>query len=192
MIEIGKSKTVKVREKKHGKFVFKLDADGNPETKVISAEVVRCTRNELDGHYGRDRGRRLVVRLKAGDVIEMWPMGTRQRYTAELKSVFSWMVRGAAAKATLEKARATRTPIEWDGYTPPVPAQGLGVREFLDYDVAELRERIVANPDLEALAWRLTAAAVKLVDGVGAFRAPAGEASVYLIVKSIARSRPAV
>ena len=27
---------------------------------------------------------------------------------------------------TLEKARANRTPIEWDGYTPPVPAQGLG------------------------------------------------------------------
>jgi 5-methyltetrahydrofolate--homocysteine methyltransferase len=25
---------------------------------------------------------------------------------------------------TLEKARANRTPIEWDGYTPPVPAQG--------------------------------------------------------------------
>ena len=43
---------------------------------------------------------------------------------------------------TLEKARTNRTPIDWEGYTPPVPAQGLGVREFLDYDVAELREYI--------------------------------------------------
>ena len=41
--------------------------------------------------------------------------------------------------------------IEWDGYTPPVaPAQGLGVREFLDYDVAELREYIDWQPFFNA------------------------------------------
>jgi len=51
---------------------------------------------------------------------------------------------------TLEKARANRTPIEWDGYTPPVPAQGLGVREFQDYDLAELREYIDWQPFFNA------------------------------------------
>ncbi|MCV7381132.1 methionine synthase [Mycobacterium alsense] len=51
---------------------------------------------------------------------------------------------------TLEKARANRTPIEWDGYTPPVPAQGLGVREFHDYDLAELREYIDWQPFFNA------------------------------------------
>ena len=51
---------------------------------------------------------------------------------------------------TLEKARANRTPITWDGYTPPVPAQGLGVREFLDYDLAELREYIDWQPFFNA------------------------------------------
>ena len=51
---------------------------------------------------------------------------------------------------TLEKARANRTPIEWDGYTPPVPAQGLGVREFEDYDLAELREYIDWQPFFNA------------------------------------------
>lgn len=51
---------------------------------------------------------------------------------------------------TLAKARANRTPIEWDGYTPPVPAQGLGVREFLDYDFAELREYIDWQPFFNA------------------------------------------
>ena len=51
---------------------------------------------------------------------------------------------------TLEKARVNRTPIEWDGYTPPVPAQGLGVREFLDYDLAELREYIDWQPFFNA------------------------------------------
>ncbi|CAJ1502756.1 methionine synthase [[Mycobacterium] holstebronense] len=50
----------------------------------------------------------------------------------------------------LEKARANRTPIEWDGYTPPVPAGGLGVREFLDYDLAELREFIDWQPFFNA------------------------------------------
>lgn len=51
---------------------------------------------------------------------------------------------------TLEKARANRTPIEWDGYTPPAPAQGVGVREFIDYDVAELREYIDWQPFFNA------------------------------------------
>ncbi|MGB3234021.1 MAG: methionine synthase [Mycobacterium sp.] len=51
---------------------------------------------------------------------------------------------------TLEKARANRTPIEWQGYTPPVPAQGLGVREFQDYDFAELREYIDWQPFFNA------------------------------------------
>ncbi len=54
---------------------------------------------------------------------------------------------------TLEKARANRTPIEWDSYTPPVPTQGLGVREFLDYDIAELREYIDWQPFFNA--WEL-------------------------------------
>ncbi|MDX1886695.1 methionine synthase [Mycolicibacterium sp. 120270] len=51
---------------------------------------------------------------------------------------------------TLEKARANRTPIEWDGYPPPVPAQGLGVRDFSDYDLAELREYIDWQPFFNA------------------------------------------
>lgn len=50
----------------------------------------------------------------------------------------------------LEKARANRTPIEWDGYTPPVPAAGNGVREFLNYDLAELREYIDWQPFFNA------------------------------------------
>ncbi|GJF13577.1 5-methyltetrahydrofolate--homocysteine methyltransferase MetH [Mycolicibacterium cyprinidarum] len=51
---------------------------------------------------------------------------------------------------TLEKARANRTPVEWDGYAPPVPAQGIGVRDFQDYDLAELREYIDWQPFFNA------------------------------------------
>ncbi|MFN8089907.1 MAG: methionine synthase [Mycobacterium sp.] len=51
---------------------------------------------------------------------------------------------------TLEKARANRTPIEWDGYIPPVPVVGVGARDFLDYDLAELREFIDWQPFFNA------------------------------------------
>ena len=51
---------------------------------------------------------------------------------------------------TLEKARANRTPIEWDGYTPPEPATGTGIRVFDDYDLAELREYIDWQPFFNA------------------------------------------
>ena len=51
---------------------------------------------------------------------------------------------------TLEKARANRTPISWDGYTPPVPAAGIVVREFCDYDLSELREYIDWQPFFNA------------------------------------------
>ncbi|AGB24062.1 methionine synthase (B12-dependent) [Mycobacterium sp. JS623] len=51
---------------------------------------------------------------------------------------------------TLQMARANRTPIEWDGYQPPAPAQGLGVRDFHDYDLSELREYIDWQPFFNA------------------------------------------
>jgi 5-methyltetrahydrofolate--homocysteine methyltransferase len=50
---------------------------------------------------------------------------------------------------TLEKARANRTPIEWEGYVPPVPNQS-GIRVFTDYDLAELREYIDWQPFFNA------------------------------------------
>ncbi|HKY56763.1 MAG TPA: methionine synthase [Aeromicrobium sp.] len=50
---------------------------------------------------------------------------------------------------TLEKARANRTPIDWEGYDPPVPNQS-GVRVFADYDLAELREYIDWQPFFNA------------------------------------------
>jgi 5-methyltetrahydrofolate--homocysteine methyltransferase len=50
---------------------------------------------------------------------------------------------------TLEKARANRTPIDWEGYVPPVPKQQ-GVRVFTDYDLSELREYIDWQPFFNA------------------------------------------
>jgi 5-methyltetrahydrofolate--homocysteine methyltransferase len=49
----------------------------------------------------------------------------------------------------LEAARANRTPIEWDGYLPPLPAQP-GIHVLSDYDIAELREFIDWQPFFNA------------------------------------------
>jgi 5-methyltetrahydrofolate--homocysteine methyltransferase len=54
---------------------------------------------------------------------------------------------------SLEAARANRTPIDWDGYAPPVPAllaDGQNVHVFADYDIAELREYIDWQPFFNA------------------------------------------
>lgn len=108
MIEIGKQKTIQVRTKRAGKFVPVLDSDGNPTTKTVAAQVTRCTQKELGGQFGLDKHKKLVVRLKAGDVIELWALGTHRHYSAELKTVYAWMIRNAALCAMLEKARARK------------------------------------------------------------------------------------
>ena len=50
---------------------------------------------------------------------------------------------------SLADARARRTPIEWDGYTPPAPTF-TGVKVFADYPIAELREYIDWQPFFNA------------------------------------------
>lgn len=50
---------------------------------------------------------------------------------------------------TLEKARANRTPIDWEGYVPPVPKRP-GITVLSDYDLAELREYIDWQPFFNA------------------------------------------
>jgi 5-methyltetrahydrofolate--homocysteine methyltransferase len=49
--------------------------------------------------------------------------------------------RSSTKLATLEQARANRTKIEWEGYTPPKP-YFLGVKAFDDYPLEEIRNYI--------------------------------------------------
>ena len=49
---------------------------------------------------------------------------------------------------SIDAARENRTPIEWDGYTPPQPQ--LGVQTFEDYPLAELRDYIDWQPFFNA------------------------------------------
>jgi len=54
--------------------------------------------------------------------------------------------------ASLEKARVNATPIDWEGYTPPVPKESR--RVFDDYDLTELRPYIDWQPFFNAWEMR--------------------------------------
>lgn len=91
MNEIGKPRTVvmKTVEVVNGKrkLVPRLE-DGKPVTKVENAEVWRVTRGELDGTFGRDRGRKLVVGLLSPDLLVLYPKGTRQKVTLPIDEIY--------------------------------------------------------------------------------------------------------
>jgi hypothetical protein len=107
---IGKQRQVPVRrrDKRSKKLMVVTDADGNVATKMVQDEVWRETQNELGGHYGPDKHRKLVVGLCAGDVLMLYPKGTRQAVSVELKAVYMWCLQNKAMRRQLEKARETK------------------------------------------------------------------------------------
>src|SRR3712207_5370158 len=63
--------------------------------------------------------------------------------------------------ATLERARANGTKIDWTGYEPPKP-QTLGVRTFEDYPLEEIRPYIDWTPFFHS--WQLKASYPRILD----------------------------
>jgi hypothetical protein len=94
MNEIGKLRTVIVKQVVRmadgsRKLVAVMEDRGlAPQTRTEPAEVWRQTRNELDGTFGCDRGRKLVVGLIAPDLLVLYPKGTRQKVTVPLSEVY--------------------------------------------------------------------------------------------------------
>jgi 5-methyltetrahydrofolate--homocysteine methyltransferase len=62
---------------------------------------------------------------------------------------------------TLEKARANRTKIDWEGYPPPKP-NVLGIRAFDDYPLGEIRPYIDWTPFFHS--WQMKASYPKIFD----------------------------
>ena len=106
MIEIGLQRVVPVmRRNAQGKLQQAMDPDGSWSTRLKNVVVTRITRNELDGTFGRDRGRKLVVSLQSIDRLCLRPMGTRQVVDAPLAEIYRWMLMRRATRHQLEKAR---------------------------------------------------------------------------------------
>ncbi|HEY3730580.1 MAG TPA: methionine synthase [Steroidobacteraceae bacterium] len=83
---------------------------------------------------------------------------TREEFTARVKSEHRarrtqhGARRTKAPQYTLAQARANRTRIDWQEYSPPVPRM-LGVRSFDDYSIEELSRYIDWTPFFQA--WEL-------------------------------------
>ncbi|QBX57092.1 methionine synthase [Nocardioides seonyuensis] len=78
----------------------------------------------------------------------------RPRLMADIKADYDALRTRHATKqdrpmVTLAKARANRTPIEWEGYVPPLPREP-GLHVLNDYDLGELREFIDWQPFFNA------------------------------------------
>lgn len=85
------------------------DASGEViESKASPARAV--TRDALDGSFGCDRGRKLVVSLEAGDVISIRAAKTQRSYSAKACDVYRWLIhcRASAAAAVKAKERKER------------------------------------------------------------------------------------
>jgi 5-methyltetrahydrofolate--homocysteine methyltransferase len=78
----------------------------------------------------------------------------RPRLLADVKADYDSLRARHATKhdrpmLDLESARSNRTPIDWDGYVPPVPAQP-GIHVLESYPIAELRDYIDWQPFFNA------------------------------------------
>jgi len=115
MIEIGykRERIVRVAKLVNGKrkLVPKLGLDGKPETVRVACEPVRVTRRALEGRFCRDAGRRLVVKLRDGDILELRPQGTRQAATAALSDIYAWMLRSRADAAKMAQLRERKAKL---------------------------------------------------------------------------------
>ena len=112
MIEIGKTKTVAVVKLVKGadgkRKRTPVVANGDPVTKVVPANTWRITRGTLDGAFGPDRNRKLVIGLINGDMLEIRPHGTRRPVRGNLVDIYRFLIRCEADRANLVKARKVK------------------------------------------------------------------------------------
>ena len=83
----------------------------NEAGEIINAKPApcsRCTVAALGGNFGPDRRRRLVVTLKAGDIVEFRPERTRQTVTMLATDLYRVALRARASRVHLEKARTSK------------------------------------------------------------------------------------
>jgi hypothetical protein len=70
--------------------------------------IARLTREPLDGSFGCDRGRKLVVTLLPNDLIEIKPYKTQRPVRGVVMDLYRYLVRRTADAAWLEKARSKK------------------------------------------------------------------------------------
>lgn len=79
---------------------------------LLKKPVKRVALTELDGHHGRDRGRRIVITLipaaDGNDMIELRPQGTRRPKRVKVLDLYSYMLRCESNVSKMAKLRARK------------------------------------------------------------------------------------
>lgn len=81
---------------------------------ILIKPVTRRSQSALDGSFGPDRGRAIIVRLVPGDgkdihdTLELRPERTRRTERVAIIDVYRFAVRCRAQRDALEKARAAK------------------------------------------------------------------------------------
>lgn len=81
---------------------------------ALRKSISRRTNTALDGSFGRERNRRIVVTLHPGngldvpDTLEFRPERTRRREFITVASCYRLAIQGRLQKARLEKARKAK------------------------------------------------------------------------------------
>jgi hypothetical protein len=84
----------------------------------LTKPIVRKTATTLDGAFGPDRGKAVVVRLVPGDgkgipdLLELRPERTRRTERLAVADVYKYAMRCRVARELLEKARARKIKLE--------------------------------------------------------------------------------
>ncbi len=118
MIEIGHKrlrvmKTQVVDDSGKRKLIPKFDGGSQPVTVLVANEPVRVTRGSLNGHFCRDSGRKLVVKLCDGDVLQLRPQGCQKgTYSATIFDIYSWMIKSSAEQTKMAKLRSIKAKKE--------------------------------------------------------------------------------
>lgn len=77
----------------------------------LKKPVARKTQGTLDGCFGSDRGKHIVVRLVPGDgkkipdTLELYPLRTRRIERVTVQDVYAWALRCRVNRQVLERAR---------------------------------------------------------------------------------------
>jgi hypothetical protein len=83
---------------------------------ILKKPVTRVAQTELDGHHGRDRGRRIVITLipaaDGNDMIELRPQGTRRPKRVKVQDLYSYMLRCESNVSAMAKLRAIKAKKE--------------------------------------------------------------------------------
>lgn len=82
----------------------------------ITKPTRRRTNAALDGSFGQDRHKRLVVTLLPGtgdvpDLLELRPEGTRRREVIAICDIYRLAIRARVNLANLERARAKKVKV---------------------------------------------------------------------------------